>query len=120
MGAAHPANSDCWVWLKNWLWALELAAKTGGKVFQVLIDEPSRMQEAEACMAEHRGVPVVEIHAEGYWGQLLDHPNMTEEARQQARKFKAALEKLPKEASRLGTILSESTTTKREPISIDF
>ena len=50
------------IWLKNWLWALELARKTGGCCVQVVVKPGlSNMQEAEALMAADKGVRVVRL-----------------------------------------------------------
>ena len=56
-GDAESANA---IWLRNWLYFLELAQRKGGYVVQIVVDPGlSHMQEAEADMAADWGVPVV-------------------------------------------------------------
>merc|ERR1712183_1195513 len=66
-GVEKEANS---IWLLNWRWALSLAKKTGGKVWQILVAEPSNMQLAEEDMAKDKGVPVVKIDLTRFKGSL--------------------------------------------------
>merc|ERR1712232_1016463 len=66
-GVEKEANS---IWLLNWRWALKLAKEKGGKVWQVLVHEPSNMQRAEEDMANDKGVPVVKIDLTRFNGQL--------------------------------------------------
>ena len=50
------------IWLLNWRKALVRAKKTGGRMIQVIVQGGlSEMQEAEASMAEDKGVPVVRL-----------------------------------------------------------
>ena len=58
------------IWLLNWRKALVRAKKTGGRMIQIVVAGGlSEMQEAEASMAEDKGVPVVRLdcsEVEGY------------------------------------------------------
>ena len=50
------------IWLLNWRKALVRAKKTGGRMIQIIVGGGlSEMQEAEASMAEDKGVPVVRL-----------------------------------------------------------
>ena len=50
------------IWLLNWRKALVRAKKTGGRCVQIIVQGGlSEMQEAEASMAEDKGVPVVRL-----------------------------------------------------------
>ena len=58
-GDPEAANA---IWLLNWRKALERAKKTGGRMIQIVVQGGlSEMQEAEASMAEDKGVPVVRL-----------------------------------------------------------
>ena len=58
-GDPEAANA---IWLLNWRKALERAKKTGGRMVQIIVGGSlSEMQEAEASMAEDKGVPVVRL-----------------------------------------------------------
>ena len=58
-GDPEAANA---IWLLNWRKALERAKKTGGRCVQIIVGPGlSEMQEAEASMAEDKGVPVVRL-----------------------------------------------------------
>jgi len=68
-GIAKEANG---IWLLNWRRYLTRARETGGKVLQILVDEPSYMQQAEADMALDKGVPVIKICISHLNGPLAD------------------------------------------------
>ena len=58
-GDPEAANA---IWLLNWRKALVRAKKTGGRCVQIIVAGGlSEMQEAEASMAEDKGVPVVRL-----------------------------------------------------------
>ena len=58
-GDPEAANA---IWLLNWRKALDRAKKTGGRCVQIIVQGGlSEMQEAEASMAEDKGVPVVRL-----------------------------------------------------------
>ena len=58
-GDPEAANA---IWLLNWRKALDRAKKTGGRCVQIIVGGGlSEMQEAEASMAEDKGVPVVRL-----------------------------------------------------------
>lgn len=63
-GFEKEANS---IWLLNWRKYLSRAQETGGKVVQILVSEPSNMQQAEASMAAYKGVPLVKLHMSGFF-----------------------------------------------------
>ena len=58
-GDPEAANA---IWLLNWRKALDRAKKTGGRCVQIIVAGGlPEMQEAEASMAEDKGVPVVRL-----------------------------------------------------------
>ena len=93
-GDEEEANGK---WLKNWRKTLKLARRSKGKVLQILVCEPSPMQDAEADMARSEGVPVLKIDATRFTGKLLDHENFPEEHRQMARDYHAFIARVAQE-----------------------
>ena len=68
------------IWLLNWRKALDRAKKTGGRCVQIIVQGGlSEMQEAEASMAEDKGVPVVRLdcsEVKFYYADLDDFQKM--------------------------------------------
>jgi len=119
-GHEKEANA---IWLLNWRKYLDRAKETGGKVIQILVDEPSNMQEAEASMAADKGVPVLYIRMSHLKGQLIDAPSFAVEHRKSAKAFNDFLEELPSKVSQLEPQPEKSVTVtyfKRVELYVNF
>ena len=104
-GLEKEANAK---WLLNWRKALDRSKETHGNVFQILVDEPSNMQDAEASMASDKGVPVVILdlrHLKGHLGKVD-----SDLYQQDVLAFKEFLKSLPLKVAQFKPTPSKSVT----------